>query len=416
VTRRRAGHRPPAPLPPSTDPAAWSVVRAVAAHGLSGAPAIPSLEVSGARFDQVLRLAERQRVLGLLAAASADGTLELDDQDRLELSRTHQAWCAHDLRLERALLTATVALAAAAIPALVTKGPALAHQVYPDPAQRLFADLDLIVTSGQVHAAADVLAEALGAARVQGELRPGFDERFGKETLLRTPATTTAPAGLEIDVHRTPVAGALGLAIPLDELFDHPARFDLAGLAVTTPGPVPSVLLAAYQATVADIPPRLGARRDLVQLLARPDLDLDAVVAAAGRWQARAVLAEAVSQTWSTLGLAAPAPLGAPAITAWATGYRPTAGERLLLQAHRANGYVYWRQLAGVVVLSGWDQRARYGAALVWPGPGYLRDRSWSMGQHLRRALHTVDAPIRHRLVAVSRRLGRRLRRWRASR
>ncbi len=415
MTARRAGQGWPGSPPPATDAAAWSVVKAVAAHGLDGAPPIPPVAGGATSWTQVLRLAERQRVLGLLAAAAADGTLALEAEAHLELSQVHQAWCAHDLRLERALLAGVAALDQAGIGALVTKGPALAHQAYPDPAARLFADLDLIVASGQVHAAAEVLGDALGARRVQGELRPGFDERFGKETLLRTPSTPSAPAGLEIDVHRTPVAGALGLAIPLDELFSAATTFALAGRAVPTPGPIPSLLLAAYQATVADIPPRLGARRDLVQLLLAPEVDLEAVVATARRWQARAVLADAVSQTWAVLGLASTDPIRTRPVTSWAVGYRPTQRERLLLEAHRANGYVYWRQLAGVVVLTGWGPRAHYLAALIWPGPGYLRDRSWSIGQHLRRAVRTIDAPLRHRLVVLGRRVGRRVRRWQAS-
>ena len=44
----------------------------------------------------------------------------------------------------------------------------------------------------------------------------------------------------------------------------------MAGRPLPTPGPVATLLLAAYQASVADIPPRLGARRDLVQLLVAP--------------------------------------------------------------------------------------------------------------------------------------------------
>ena len=271
------------------------MVRAVAAHGLPGAPPIPAVAPGAPSWHRIIRLAEQQRVLGLLVAAveHGDQALEPDDEVRRDLARTHEAWCAHDLRLERALGQAADALEAAGIAYLVTKGPALAHRAYPDPSQRLFADLDLIVPSGQVRHATRTLADALDAQAVVGELRPGFDERFGKETLLRTPVTAATPMGLEIDIHRTPVAGALGLAIDLDELFRHPDALVLGGRHVPTPGAAASVVLAGYQASVADIPPRLGARRDLVQLcLERPS---PAPGAADGRRRGRGGAGHAVA-------------------------------------------------------------------------------------------------------------------------
>ena len=57
-----------------------------------------------------------------------------------------------------------------------------------------------------------------------------------------------------------------------------------------TPGPVATLLLACYQATVADIPPRLarpGATWSRCSMPARPRPD--EVIAAAARWQATAV-------------------------------------------------------------------------------------------------------------------------------
>jgi hypothetical protein len=441
----RASRRLAAPgtAPPGTDARVWSVVRATAAHGLPGAPAIPPLGAGGDRWSRVVQVAEEQRVLGLLVAAVADDAIDLDHQGRLELAQLHESWCAHDLRLERALGVAAAALDGAGIAFLVTKGPALAHRAYRDPAHRLFADLDLIVPSGQVRAARLVLAEALDASTVLSEVRPGFDERFGKETLLRTRPTPATPAGLEIDLHRTPVAGALGLAIRLPDLFDRPDSLVLGGHRFPTPGPVASVLLAAYQASVADVPPRLGAQRDLVQLVfattdpatATPDKvaggqadtgvdaghlgsarpEADPVIEVARRWQAQAMLAAALTDAWAALDLPRPEADRPPAhdLLDWAGRYRPTSRERLVLDAHRRPGYVYWRQLAGVIMVEGVEARLRYLQALAWPQAGYLADRRWSMGGHLRRAGRAVSAPIRHRLVAMARRIGGRVSRRR---
>ena len=427
------GRPAPGSAPPGVEPSTWALLRAVAAHGLAGAPTIPTNPTiptapttrtaatggdEATSWRRIVRLAEQQRILGLLVAAVGDGALELGDAARHELAASHEAWCAHDLRLERLLVEADVALDEAGIAHLVTKGPALAHRIYADPGHRLFADLDLIVPSGQVRAATEALVTALGATVALGEVRPGFDERFGKETLLRTPPTRGAPAGLEIDLHRTPVAGALGLAIPLEELFDRPDDLVVAGRHLPTPGPAASLLLTAYQASVADIPPRLGARRDLVQMLVGPTgtgppLDPSGaatVLAMADRWQASAVLALAVTEAWAVLDVDPPGTdrPGAARLVAWAHTRRPSMAERVLLDAHRRPGYVYWRQLAGVAVLPGVTDRAQYLRALVSPQSGYLAERSWSLGRHLRRAVRTVDAPVRNRLVAWGRRLGRR--------
>ena len=117
-----------------------------------------------------------------------------------------------------------------------------------------------------------------------------------------------------------------------------------------------------------------------------------------------------MTDAWAELRLAQPAPdqdLAAP-LVAWAATCRPRLGERLVLDAHRRPGYVYWRQLAGVTMVSGTSDRLRYLRALVWPQAGYLADRSWSMGRHLHRAVRTLGAPIRNRLVELGRRIGQR--------
>jgi len=404
VTRRADAAAPP----PSIDPAAWRFVSAAAAHGLEGAPPFPTPPVGELAWTRTVKLAEEQRVVGLLAAAAADGAVELEGAAFDHLAEVHEAWCAHDLRLERALVRAADALDAAALPYLVLKGAALAHRWYPDPAQRLFADLDLVVPSGRVRDASRILADLLGTTPPP-EVRPGFDEQFGKETLLRSPPSRSLPLGIEIDVHRTPVAGAFGLAIPLHELFDTPGEVLVGGRALPTPGPVPTLLLACYQATVADVPPRLMASRDVLQVLAGAP-DADAVVGAASRWQCGVLVAEAVRDAPRRLGLP-PDALAHHPLHEWARLRPPTTRDRLLLAAHRGPGHVYWRQLAGVLVLSGGRQRREYLRSLVAPQRAYLTQREWRPATHVRRGWRTLTGPVRHRVVAAARRARRRVRR-----
>ena len=380
-----------------------NLLRAAAAHGLPGAAPLPPLPADGVRWDEVIARAERDRVLGLLAAAAADAAPDLAPDLHDRLVEAHERWCVHDLRLERRLLRSADLLEAADIPFAVMKGPAIAHSWYERPADRLFADLDILVPARHLTAATTVLARGLDAEPALPELRAGFDERFAKESLLRTGPTTDAPLGYEFDVHRTLVAGALGLAIPLDELFQDRGSVVVGGRTLPTLGPVPTFLATCYQATIADVPPRLIAARDVVQIAQSGALDLGLAIAAAGRWQARAVMAEAVVNAWHTLGVTERTPL-----LAWAESYRPTVRERLLLASHRTAGYVYWRQLAAIVVLPGIEPRLRYLSATLAPQTDYLAGRGWSTATHVRAAARALSRPVREPVVRWVRRLRRR--------
>ncbi|MGZ4759801.1 MAG: nucleotidyltransferase family protein, partial [Acidimicrobiales bacterium] len=319
-------------------PTPLDVLRAVAAHGLPGAPPLPPLPREPARWRELVALAERQRVLGLLVAAADDGGLAPDDPRRADLLDLHRHWCAHDLRLERMLVQVADRLDADHIDFVVLKGPALAHGRYPDPSLRLFADLDLLVRSGQVTAAATAIGDVLDATPELPELRVGFDDRFGKEVMLRTAATTSAPGGFEIDLHRTLIAGALGLTIPLGSLFSTTATLALGGHELPVLDRVPTMLAACYQASISDSPPRLASARDLAQIVFDDPPPVDDLRAAARRWRATAVVTDALTRTWRTLGLPPE-----PFVERWLALARPTRLERLLLRAHLAPGYVYWR-------------------------------------------------------------------------
>jgi hypothetical protein len=183
---------------------------------------------------------------------------------------------------------------------------------------------------------------------------------------------------------------------------------------------------------VADLPPRLGARRDLCQLVSGdpgsgPAPEPGEVVALARHWRALPVLGDAIATSRQVLGLRSPNSLdnpnspnslnspraGGPAALADDLSARLARepgpwSDRVLLAAHRRPGHVYWRQLAGVAVLRSWSDRLAYLRALAWPTSTYLRGRRWSLVDHARRAVRAVDAPIRHRVVQLGRRLGRR--------
>lgn len=388
----------------TAEPTSLDLLRAVAAHGLAGAPPLPALPTGPQRWRELVALAERQRVLGLLVAGADEEGLVTDDDRWAELLDLHRHWCTHDLRLERLLLRVADRLDRDGIDFMLLKGPALAHTRYRDPSLRLFADLDLLVRSGHVTAAATAIGDVLDARPELPELRTGFDDRFGKEVMLRTPSSAGAPDGFEIDLHRTLIAGALGLTIPLESLFDDAATLLLAGRELPTLGPVSTLLAACYQASISDNPPRLSAARDLAQIVTDGPPPLDEVLAEAGRWQATAVVTDALSRTWRTLALAPD-----PFVEEWMARAHPTRLERVLLRAHVAPGYVYWRHAAALLVLPGIEPRVRYLAAIGAPQASYLDRRASSLPAHARRSWRSLNRPVREPLVRTGRRVRRRV-------
>src|SRR4051812_21943518 len=188
-----------------TGAATAAVAASVAMYGLPSELTLPDVALTDDEFGALFDRCEGDRLIGLLAAAVRDGALPVSDTARDMLEEEWQRWLAHDLRIERLLLDALHELAAAGIPARVLKGVALAHTAYSDPAVRVFGDADVLVPGPHFTRAATVLAERLDAQRYLPELRPGFDDRFGKEVMLRVPLRS---GPLELDLHRVFVDGA----------------------------------------------------------------------------------------------------------------------------------------------------------------------------------------------------------------
>ena len=146
----------------------------------------------------------------------------------------------------------------------------------------------------------------------------------------------------------------------------------MGGRALPTPGPVPTLLLACYQATIADLPRGSAPRATSCRWWrgpGAPERRTDVIAAAAAvAGPARGGRGGAPTPP-DRLGLTGRAGSGPRPLAEWARGYRPPTRERVLLAAHRGPGYVYWRQLAGVVVLSG-----RPAAGGLPPSPGVAPD------------------------------------------
>lgn len=347
---------------------------AIAAHGLPSrltiAPDVPTDD----EFDQLLATCEHHRLLGLVAKAIRDEALLLsaDQEERFEAQ--YRAWLTHALRVERLLLEATVTLDRAGIASRVLKGVALSHSVYDDPSERVFGDVDLLVPGSQLTRASEVLAAALDGERPQPELSPGFDDRFGKEVMLRVD-------GVELDLHRTFVEGAYGLTVHLDDLFAPPARFPL-GVIELEALPMPQRLLhASYAAAFGDWPPRLMSLRDVAQLVHREQPNLVDVLLMAREWQCEPIVARAVNLAWDELALTRESP-----IVEWARRFEPTAHQRRMLAWHEGPGRAFTGQIAAVLVLHDTRDRLAYLRAIMFPQRSYLAARGFTATGHFRRA------------------------------
>jgi hypothetical protein len=223
--------------------------------------------------------------------------------------------------------------------------------------------------------AVDALGEAFRARRAQPEIRPGFDDRFGKEAMLKIGA-------VELDVHRTFVEGALGLTIQTDDLFAPPYRFPL-GVSELEALPMPPRLLhAAYAAALGDWPPRLGSLRDLAQILVRERPHPADVLIMARAWRCEMVVARAVTTAWSELALT-----DTPPLVGWAARYQPSRVDRLLLAAHLGPARAFTRHVAALVVLPGVEPRLAYLHAITLPQRSYLEARGLSITGNAQRAL-----------------------------
>jgi hypothetical protein len=230
--------------------------------------------------------ARRHRLIGVLASAAVAGAIETGEDDLAVVSTELTAAMSEVLLLEDVMLEAVDVLDGAGIDYRLLKGAALAHTVHSDPSLRSFGDTDLLVRSAEIDAAIGKLSDA-GARRLLPALSDDFDRRFAKSVTLGW------RRGTELDLHRTLASGPFGVRILVDDLWDDPSRFELAGVSIKTFSPELHLLHAAYHSALGDTEIRLGSARDL-GLLMSTAVDTGKVVELATRWRGQTVLAEAV--------------------------------------------------------------------------------------------------------------------------
>jgi hypothetical protein len=338
---------------------------ALAAFGLPGAQIrMPSAPLEHDAWERLVGKVGGQRLEGLFARAVADGALPATGQQRDQAYEIEIAAAVRSLRIERALLAAWRALADQAIDVRVLKGSAVAHLDYPDPAIRGFGDVDLLVSGRQLEAAIGLLL-ATGAERPLPELHPGFDRRFGKGVMLK------GSDGIELDVHRSLLAGPYGLTVDLDHLLASSEPYALGGEQVLALGRVERFLHACYHAALGDPATRLVPLRDVIQMALHPDLDWPRVLDLAGAWRGEPVLARAIRLAWDRFALD-----HETEASAWAGGFIPSIAQQRALDSYLVVDRRFGRQaLAALRVIPGVGAKAAYVRALAMPSRQHLRAR-----------------------------------------
>jgi hypothetical protein len=367
---------------PGVSVAGDATMRAVAASGLRGATAeLPADPLEGYAWERLLAGVRAQRMQGLLAQAVIDGRLPVTDEQRREVAELHGDAMFRVLGVERAMLDAVEILSSAGVDATVLKGSAAAHLDYPDPALRVFGDVDLLLAGGTLPDATAAFAAA-GYRRPRPELSRGFDRRFGKSIDL------VGPHDVQIDLHRTLALEPFGLLIDTSDLFEGREGFTVGDTKLQALSVTCRFVHACYHAVLGNHPVRLVPLRDAAGIALSGRLDRDAAIALAERWQGGAVVARAVGLAWRAFGLDPDDPL-----SRWATDRPETHGEHELLtpfgpeqrrQTHRT--------LATVRLLHGLRAKAAYLRAVLLPGGRYLRSRGLSRLGWLKRG----RAALRH--------------------
>lgn len=353
-----------------------SALLLVGRHGLP--PVEPARGAIGplsqGEWTALVAAVERQRVVGLLAAAVEDGALEVTPSQAAEVATLSTTLAVRSVTLERVMLDALAVLDDARVPARVLKGPAAAHLDYEDPQLRQFGDIDLLLPGPSFDQGIAALVGA-GAVRPVPELRPGFDRRFGKGVTL------VWRNGTELDVHRTFVAGPYGPSIDLAELWAERDSIAVGGRSVDVLSRRHRFVHACYHAALGDLSPRLSVRRDIAQMLTHASFDWPGARSAASRWQGDPVVSRAVI-------LAADALL--PGVdheaVRWSRARTTSSREQRMIDAYLSPASRFSAQaVATFRHIDGLGSKVAFARALLFPTSEHLAARGRGARGHLAR-------------------------------
>lgn len=275
---------------PTPDTAA---LRVGARHGLApaGSPVVLRPEDSA----RVLSVARIDRLGGLLTAAIREGLIRADGETSQALAEIWQQQLVASVVVEALVVRVAQTLDEAGVTWRLTKGAAVAHLDYPDPAMRPFGDADILVHPQSWARAVEALRDA-GCRRTSRELEPGWENRFGKGVTLKS------PEGLEVDMHRRFAIGRYGALSRMADLYGEADHIMLAERPVPTLDGPGRLMHSCHHAALGGFR-HYRAHRDIAQQLLVTGVDWQSTVHLASRWRVQAVIAQAITDAWRILDL-----------------------------------------------------------------------------------------------------------------
>jgi hypothetical protein len=355
-----------------------ATLHATAAYGVVGSVAeLPTVPLDDAGWRPLLSTARQERALGLLAAAARAGALPLTECQQVDLARFERDGQCVAILLERLLAGLGQQLGELGVDSRVLKGAATAHLDYPGASLRLIEEASLLIRPEHLHDAVSALTTQ-GWRRQAPEPARGYDKRFGKGITL------VDVTGLRITLQRTLAPPPFGLGINIDELWDRPEWFELAGTRLAALSPEARLAHACLE--TATQTPSLVQMRDIVQLVGGGRVDPQRFLEMVSAWRLGAVAAFAIQQSWTTLSVHE-----VPRLSAWAARYEPTRWEDKSLARVCTPGVGYAaRALPGVRLIRGPIAKLAYVRAIAFP------DRVHTTHRRLSRVANVRGLMVRH--------------------
>ncbi|MCS6844604.1 MAG: nucleotidyltransferase family protein, partial [Caldilineales bacterium] len=288
------------------------------------------------------------------------------------MAQWRQVYMGQGLRnalLLRELEAVMAALAEAAIPALVLKGPALVLRVYGNPALRPMVDLDLLLRREDVPAAQRRL-ERLGYRPALPEPADGLTLAFENELLLVRGDRTETALELHWSLFDSPYYQH---RLPLAWFWETAAEAQVGHTPVRILGPEAELLYLCGHLALHHRGEGLLWQHDLAALLAAGahTLDWDGLLARAQQLELLLplqTLLPILARRW-----AAPVPA---AVLERLAGLRPTPQEaRVFRQLTTHQRPVLQRLAADLAGIPTWRGRLRYAWCNLFPSADYMRQR-----------------------------------------
>ena len=289
---------------------AWNPAESFLARAIRGAAGWPP----GLGAEAVLEAGAFHGVLPLLfhAGHNAPGWQDWPEALRAGLGEAARLHAALELANRRETTEVLDALAAGGVEAILLKGAALAHTLYPEPWLRARGDTDLLVRAADRRAAFAVL-EQLGYRR---------SEAAGGELASSEASFSRPGSALPFDLHwRTNNSSLLGPVLEFESLRARAEPVAALGAHARGPGQVDAVLLAAiHRATHHQMPVHVDGQAhrgdrlvwlyDLhVMLPTLAPEQLGELAARAGRHRVAGLCLDALRAAQATFGTVVPAAL-----------------------------------------------------------------------------------------------------------